>query len=217
MRTPEALPPGLAPVASGPMGEQERMTTLTGKQIDEAGLAGWAYLLGGLQTRIATADFASGLAIVNGIGAAAGRLGRHPAVDLRSTHVGVRLTSHDQRGVTDRDLELARTISELAADAGLTTLRTGVSRLELALDTPSVKEIPPFWGAVSCAPGRTAADGDRDGLTPTKGAGESQATATTLDSPPGSGRPGRPRCPGGHHAPSTPPTRSSRRRSRPGR
>ena len=43
------------------------MTKLTGQQIADEGLTGWAYLLGGLQTRVHTENFATGLAIVNAI------------------------------------------------------------------------------------------------------------------------------------------------------
>jgi 4a-hydroxytetrahydrobiopterin dehydratase len=124
------------------------MTTLTGQKIAEAGLEGWAYLGAHLQTRIATGDFASGLALVAAIGAAAERAGHHPDVDLRYAHVDVRLTSHDEQGVTERDVELARAISEVAAAAGLRPETAGVSRLDLALDTPDRQRVLPFWQVV---------------------------------------------------------------------
>src|SRR6186713_1325788 len=112
------------------------MTKLTGRQIAEQAPEGWAYLLGGLQTRIHTADFAAGLALVDAIGAAAEAMDHHPDLDLRYTHVDVRLTSHDVGAVTGRDLRLARAISTIAADAGTATQCAGVARLELALDSP---------------------------------------------------------------------------------
>jgi 4a-hydroxytetrahydrobiopterin dehydratase len=124
------------------------MTKLTGQQISHEAPAGWAYLLGGLQTRIRTEDFAAGLALVGAIGAAAEAMDHHPDLDLRYTHVDIRLTSHDVGAVTGRDLRLARTISTLAADAGTATECTSVSRIELALDTPEQSAVKPFWGAV---------------------------------------------------------------------
>jgi 4a-hydroxytetrahydrobiopterin dehydratase len=124
------------------------MTKLTGQQIADEAPAGWVYLLGGLQTRIRTRDFAAGLAIVDAIGAAAEAMDHHPDLDLRYNHVDIRLTSHDVGAVTGRDLRLARTISTIAADAGTATEGATVSRLELALDSPDFAAVLPFWGAV---------------------------------------------------------------------
>ncbi len=124
------------------------MSTLTGVQIAEADLEGWAFLLGGLQTRIVTKDFTAGLALVDAVGAAAEQMDHHPDLDLRYTHVNVRLTSHDSGGVTGRDVRLARKIAALAAEAGLALDAGTVSRLELALDTPAQQAVLPFWGAV---------------------------------------------------------------------
>jgi 4a-hydroxytetrahydrobiopterin dehydratase len=124
------------------------MTRLTGPQIADAGLDGWANLLGGLQTRILTGDFLTGLAVVAAIGAAAEEMNHHPDLDLRYTHVDARLTSHDERGITDRDIRLARSITSIAADVGARLEPARVTRIELALDTPDRAAILPFWGAV---------------------------------------------------------------------
>lgn len=137
------------------------MTTLTGQQIADAGVGGWAYLGGCLQTRIATGDFGAGLALVAAIGAAAERAGHRPDVDLRYAHVDVRLTSHDEQGVTGRDVELARTITDLAAASGLRPEKSGVSRLDLALDTPDRQRVMPFWQAVF---GMARADDPEQGI-----------------------------------------------------
>lgn len=124
------------------------MTTLTGRQIADEALEGWVYLVGGLQTRIRTGTFAAGLALTNAIGAAAEEMNHHPDLDLRYTHLDVRLTSHDAHGVTSRDIRLARTVSALAADSGVRLECASVSRFELGLDTPAMDAILPFWRAV---------------------------------------------------------------------
>ena len=124
------------------------MTTLTGWQIAGEGLTGWAYFYNSLETRIATPDFAAGLALVVAIGAAAEQANHHPDVNLRYTHVDVRLTSHDEQGVTMRDVRLARTITAVAADAGLRPASGPISRLDMALDTPDRDQVMPFWEAV---------------------------------------------------------------------
>jgi len=124
------------------------MSTLTGQQIADEGLTGWVLLLGGLHTRIRTGDYATGLAVVAAIGAAAEDMNHHPDLTLRYGHVDVRLTSHDERGVTERDVRLARTITSVATSADAPLESGSVSRLELALDTPARDSVLPFWAAV---------------------------------------------------------------------
>jgi len=124
------------------------MTKLTGKQIAEAGLDGWVFVPAALRSRIRTADFRTGLSLVNAIGAAAEEMDHHPDLDLRYQHLDVRLSSHDVGGVTNRDIRLARRITELAAEAGLSTACDDVSALEWALDSPARDGIAPFWSAV---------------------------------------------------------------------
>ena len=124
------------------------MSKLSGRQIADEGLDGWAYLCGGLQTRIHTGNFATGLAVVNAVGAVAEEMNHHPDVDLRYGHVDIRLSSHDAGGVTERDVRLGRAVAGIAADAGVRLDSAGVSQLELGLDTPDHGSILPFWGAV---------------------------------------------------------------------
>lgn len=124
------------------------MTKLTGQQVAAEGLPGWVHLVDGLQSRIRTGDFATGLRLVDAIGAAAEEANHHPDLDLRYTHVDVRLTSHDTGGVTERDIALARRISQIASEAGAEVECRSVSRLELGLDTPDHQHVLPFWGAV---------------------------------------------------------------------
>jgi 4a-hydroxytetrahydrobiopterin dehydratase len=75
-------------------------------------------------------------------------MNHHPDVDLRYPHVDVRLSSHDAGGITERDVRLARTITDIAAAAGAELDGLATSRLELALDTPDVGRVLPFWAAV---------------------------------------------------------------------
>jgi 4a-hydroxytetrahydrobiopterin dehydratase len=124
------------------------MTKLTGQRIADVAPQGWAYLLGGLQTRIHTENFAAGLSVVNAIGAASADLDHHPDLDLRHTHVDVRMTTAAEGGVTDRDIQLARAITSIVEEAGLRLASDRVSRLELAIDTPAHETILPFWAAV---------------------------------------------------------------------
>jgi 4a-hydroxytetrahydrobiopterin dehydratase len=135
------------------------MTRLTGQQIADAGLRGWALLLGGLHTRVHTGDFATGAALVNAIA----ETGHSPDVHLRHDHVDIRLTTGHE--VTAQDVELARTITAIADDAGLTLESASVSRLEMALDTPDQDAVRPFWAAVlAMTPGNDEVRDPADGL-----------------------------------------------------
>lgn len=121
---------------------------LSTREVLDAGLDDWRLLVRSLCTRFATGDFATGLALVNAIGAAAEEMDHHPDLDLRYPHLDVRLSSHDVGGVTDRDVRLARRVSELAAEAGVRARPDAAQALELALDSAGWKAIRPFWKAV---------------------------------------------------------------------
>ncbi|QCX27275.1 4a-hydroxytetrahydrobiopterin dehydratase [Nocardioides jishulii] len=124
------------------------MTTLHHDQVAEAGLADWRFLQGALHTRFLTGDFATGLDLVNRIGAMAEEMDHHPDLDLRYGNLGVRLLSHDAGGVTGRDVRLARRISHAAAELAVLADTAGLSVTELALDTPDAERVRPFWAAV---------------------------------------------------------------------
>lgn len=124
------------------------MTTLTGQQIADARLTGWVNLGDGLRTRVRTGDFATGLALVEAIGAVAEEVQHHPDLDLRYGHLDVRLVSHDAGGVTSRDVSLARTVGDLAARMGAELDGAAVQRFDLALDTPDRGSVQPFWRAL---------------------------------------------------------------------
>ena len=114
----------------------------------EAGLDDWRMMFQTLETRFDTGSFAAGLDLVTRIGAAAEEAGHHPELDLRFATLHVRLISRDGFAVTTRDLDLARRISALAAEVGVTAEPLAVQVVELALDTADRAEIKPFWRAV---------------------------------------------------------------------
>ncbi len=132
--------------------------TLTGPEIRAAGLADWRQLLQALHTRFATGSFVAGLELANAIGAAAEAANHHPDLDLRYPHLDVKLTSHDVGGVTQRDIDLAREISRIAAEQGVAARPGAVSVVELGLDTADRSAIIPFWRALLALPGPLSSD-----------------------------------------------------------
>ena len=86
--------------------------------------------------------------LVNRIGAAAEEADHHPDLTLTWPLVHVRLVSHDAGGVTSRDIAMARRISEMAAELGVTPTRDELSRVEFGLDTADIPAAVRFWSAV---------------------------------------------------------------------
>lgn len=121
---------------------------LSETQVRDAGLADWRQILGRLKARFRTGDFRTGLALVNKIGAAAEAANHHPDVQLTYSDVIVTLASHDVRGITSRDLDLARQISSHAEELGIHSDVAGLTQLELGLDTALGARLAPFYAAL---------------------------------------------------------------------
>lgn len=94
-------------------------TVLQGDQVTAEQLVGWTFADGTLTASFGTGDFATGLRLVNEVGALAEATNHHPDIDLRYDHLDLRLSSHDVGGVTARDVRMARSISERAAAEGV--------------------------------------------------------------------------------------------------
>ncbi|WP_324653330.1 4a-hydroxytetrahydrobiopterin dehydratase [Georgenia sp. H159] len=147
------------------------MDGLTSQQIRDADLADWRKLALALHARFRTGDFASGLRFVTALTELAERVNHHPDVTLTYPHVDLRLISHDVGAVTQRDIDLARQISELAREQGVPADPRAVTQLELALDTADLAAVGPFWAALLHGDPDAASDGpdivDPTGQLPT--------------------------------------------------
>ena len=117
-------------------------------QVMAEGLADWRFFLMKLHGRFRTGSFVKGLELVTRITEAAEEANHHPDVVLTYPQVDVDLQSHDVHGVTSRDIDLARRISEIAAERGVEPAPREVSTLELGLDVPDGEVVKPFWAAV---------------------------------------------------------------------
>jgi 4a-hydroxytetrahydrobiopterin dehydratase len=123
-------------------------TKLTRKQVAAEQLADWEYLVGVIEARYETGGFATGLELVNRIGAAAEEADHHPDLTLTWPLVHVRRVSHDAGGVTSRDVAMARRISEIAAEVGVTPTPRKLTKLEFGLDVADIPAAQRFWAAV---------------------------------------------------------------------
>ncbi|SMY01873.1 pterin-4-alpha-carbinolamine dehydratase [Brevibacterium sp. 239c] len=86
-------------------------------RIDE--LTQWQSADDALHARFLTGSFVSGVTFINAIADAAEAAGHHPDVDLRFPHVDISLTTHDAGSITDKDIDLATEISQIAQSQGI--------------------------------------------------------------------------------------------------
>jgi len=97
------------------MVENGVVTTLSDAEV-EAGLAplsGWSRAGNTIEKTYELATFPDAIAFVTRVAFLAEAANHHPDLDVRWRRVRVVLTTHDQGGITDNDLELAGAIEGL--------------------------------------------------------------------------------------------------------
>lgn len=152
------------------------MQMLRNAEIAAAGLTDWRKLGQALHARYAVADLASAARLAAVVAEAAAGTASDLRVTLDRGHVDLRLVSpdavhRDETGtdhvvewVTQRDVDLARVLSGLAAEAGAVAEPRGITAIELALDTARASELAPVWAALltgsAASVGRGSIDDD---------------------------------------------------------
>ena len=136
------------------------MDMLRGNEIAAAKLTDWRKLAQGLHARYLVDEFGTAARFVAAVGEAGDALGHHPSVSMGNGYVDLKLVSadavyRDDEGteyvvewVTQQDVDLARRISEIAADHELEADPASVSVIELGLDTARSATIAPVWAAL---------------------------------------------------------------------
>ena len=136
------------------------MTMLSGEQINDAHLTDWRKLAQGLHARYVVADFAAGARLLAAVADRVQELGDHLRATVGDGYVDLKLisldavyrdgegTDHTVEWVTQRDLDLARQISEVAAEQAAKADTAGIMNIELALDTAHEDRVAPFWSAL---------------------------------------------------------------------
>jgi 4a-hydroxytetrahydrobiopterin dehydratase len=136
------------------------MDMLTGKQIAETNLTDWRKLGQGLHARYLVDDFGTGVRFVAAVGEAGDALGHHPRVTMGDDYVDLRLVSDDAvyrddegaehvvEWVTQQDVDLARQVTEIAAEQAVDADPASITTIELALDTAHAATIAPVWAAL---------------------------------------------------------------------
>ena len=125
------------------------MNRLSTQDVLDAGLDDWRKLAQALHARYRIADFTAGAAFVAAVAEAAEAAGHHPDLKIISGVVDVSLCTHeDGLWITQRDIDLAEKISQIARQQGLTPEPAVVAQLEIALDTANEDRITPFWSVL---------------------------------------------------------------------
>jgi 4a-hydroxytetrahydrobiopterin dehydratase len=121
------------------------------KQFHEAeGAEDWRVVGDGACAYFRTGSFAAGSRLVNAISQLPGVEDHKPDVDVRPDGVTVRLITitDDYYGMSRRDLELARQISTVARELGLSADPSAVQGFLVIPGAPVTAEVMPFWRAV---------------------------------------------------------------------
>ncbi len=136
------------------------MDMLSGEDVTAAGLTDWRKLGQGLHARFAIRDFRAGVQFLAAVGEAGDAAGHQPEVRMGTGFVDLKLisddaiyrddtgTQHQVEWVTQQDVDLARRVSEIAAEQSLVADPGSITAIELALDTANAATLAPVWAAL---------------------------------------------------------------------
>ena len=86
---------------------------LSDADIDAQSPDGWVHDGDTLRKEFTFTGFGAAVAFVDRLVAPANEARHHPDLEIRYNRVGVTLSTHDEGGVTDKDIALARAIDDL--------------------------------------------------------------------------------------------------------
>jgi 4a-hydroxytetrahydrobiopterin dehydratase len=124
---------------------------ITVRQFNESeGVEDWRVLSEGASAFFRTGSFAAAAKLVQGISELPELDEHRPEVDVRHDGVTVRLITitDDWYGMSQRDVELARRISAVAREQGLSADPSAVQNLLVVPGAPLIAEVMPFWRAL---------------------------------------------------------------------
>ncbi|WP_454789588.1 VOC family protein [Mycolicibacterium lutetiense] len=119
---------------------------------DAVGPLGWRLVLGAVYAEVLVPSMAdAAAAAAHAVHTAGADAPGHLSIDIRSDRAVLRLRTHAAGAVTERDLDLAREVSQTLAAHGfeLTTGPGAIQALEIAIDALDIGAVRPFWKAVT--------------------------------------------------------------------
>ena len=97
------------------------MATLTDPEIRDAiqELPGWVDQDGRLTKTFTHSSFPEAIVFVNAVAHIAELANHHPDIDVRYSNITLSLVTHDEGGITPRDVALARQVEAIRRKAGV--------------------------------------------------------------------------------------------------
>ena len=97
------------------------MTKLSESEIREATqeLSGWVDQDGKLTKTFTHSSFPEAIVFVNAVAHIAELANHHPDIDVRYSNITLSLMTHDEGGITPRDVALARQVEAIRRKAGV--------------------------------------------------------------------------------------------------
>jgi len=121
----------------------------TARTFHEAGgTDDWRVLYWGAYAYYPVASFAEGARFISAIADVAQAVGHFPDVDLRPEGITVRTFSDDDGALSQRDVELAQRVSEVAHTLGLSADPSQLQALGIAVAQDAGSDVRPFFTAV---------------------------------------------------------------------
>jgi 4a-hydroxytetrahydrobiopterin dehydratase len=130
-----------------------------------AGVEDWRVMFSGAHAYFRVGSFADAARFVAAIAEVADAVGHFPDVDVRPDGVTIRTASGEYGAMTQRDVELARRISDEARRLGLAADPSQVQVVGIAVAEDAASDTAPFWAAAlgyrSLGPGEDVVDRHR--------------------------------------------------------
>ena len=97
------------------------MPKLPQAELDRAlrDLPGWTVKDGAITKTFKHDSFPEAVLFVGAVAHLAELANHHPDIDIRYSNITLALVTHDQGGITDKDVQLARRIEEIRKKAGV--------------------------------------------------------------------------------------------------
>ena len=125
------------------------MTTLvSAAEFTALGLDDWRVIRSGVEANFACGSFGEAGRFAADLAALCDERDHHASIDLRYPDLAhVMSTTHFKNGITDRDVDLARAISEIARERGYRSTPRDSMVVEIAVDAVDIDAVRPFWQA----------------------------------------------------------------------